>query len=44
MSKKVDKELKNEISKFDSAKLNHAETVEKNTLPSPDGWCNSMFI
>ena len=34
---KVAPELKNEISKFDLEKLKHAQTVEKNVLPSPEG-------
>lgn len=35
--KKVKPALKKEISSFDQDKLKPTETVEKNTLPSPDG-------
>lgn len=34
---KVPSDFKNELEKFDSAKMKHAETKEKNPLPSKEG-------
>lgn len=34
MAEKLQKEVKN----FDSSSLKHAETTEKNILPSPEGF------
>lgn len=34
---KVDEDLKEEIKAHDASKLRHAEVVEKNMLPTPDG-------
>ena len=35
--KKVAPEMQEEISSFGKDKLKHTDTVEKNTLPSPEG-------
>ena len=34
--KKVPAEIEKGITEFDSTKLKHADTVEKNPLPTPD--------
>jgi len=35
-SPKVSAEIEKDITEFDSSKLKHTETVEKQSLPSPD--------